>query len=175
MFITNFINYGVIFCLFKKFICFIGSNTTNSIMYLMKIVLYFTCIRLFFSTMTLACLFGSGYIITITNNIRNSNVLVHCKSKDDDIGDKQLSFNQRFNWKFCANHFQTTLYFCHFYWESKEQVFDVYNRTMMDVCDANLGDNNPCNWVFQQDGFYLYDFNKKSWGHQYDWKPRSVL
>ena len=143
-------------------------------MYLMKNILCFTYLGLLFSSTTLACVYTPGFILRITNNIPNSKVLARCKSKDTDFGDKWLAFNQDFQWKFCEAYFEHTLYFCHFYWESKEQVFEVFNKRYMYECNIDHGDDNPCYWLVQEDGFYLYDFNKKSWGKRADWKPRTA-
>ena len=112
-----------------------------------------------------------GFIVQVQNLIQDSNILVHCKSKDDDIGDHYLSFNDEFNWKFCENFGQTTLFFCHFYWGSMEQVFNVFDDDMYFMC---IGEHDQsyysCNWSAMADGFYLYDFNSTTWMKQYDWK-----
>lgn len=115
-----------------------------------------------------------GYIVQIQNLIPNSNITVHCKSKDNDIGEKWLTYNNEFHFKFCEKHLQGTLFFCHWYWDSKEEVNDVFNDTMMYECNYDKGDNNPCYWGAMTDGVYFYDFNKSVWGKQYDWNPRAI-
>ena len=137
--------------------------------------LFFVFLTLYVSSTTFACIIWTpGFIVQIQNLIPNSTIQVHCKSKDDDIGDKWLKYNEEFHFKFCENELQGTLFFCHWYWDSKEQVFDVFNNTMLFICNIEYGDNNPCNWAAKNDGLYFYDFTKKVWGKQYEWKPRSI-
>ncbi|KAJ9541054.1 hypothetical protein OSB04_027560 [Centaurea solstitialis] len=126
--------------------------------------------KLFVFGTTFACVYVPGFVLSIQNGIPDSTIKVHCKAKDTDIGEHYLSYNQEFHWRFCETYFHHTLYFCHFYWGSQEQVFDVFNTTMMYTCNKDKGDNNPCDWLVQSDGFYFYDFDKGSWGKQYDWR-----
>ncbi|KAF7132423.1 hypothetical protein RHSIM_Rhsim09G0055400 [Rhododendron simsii] len=56
---------------------------------------------------------------------------VHCKSGDDDLKMRTLNDGGEFNWTFFDNIIQTTLFFCHFYWGSKDRVFDVFNRKIV--------------------------------------------
>lgn len=107
-----------------------------------------------FSTLH-ACVIEPEYRVQIQNLIPDSNILVHCKSKNDDLGDHQLSYNDDFHWKFCEATFHNTLYFCHFSWDSQEQVFDVFNETMYDLCNLKNGHINPWNWSAMTDGIYF--------------------
>lgn len=92
---------------------------------------------------------------------------VHCKSGDDDLKMRTLNDGGEFNWTFLDNIIETTLYFCHFYWGSKDRVFDVFNRKIDHFCSPG-NDNYDCYWVARVDGFYI-SRNKKEWTKMYDW------
>lgn len=76
------------------------------------------------------------YQVHINNNLHDgSNPLrLRCKSKDDDLGDKVRSVNEEFTFAFNEHVLGGTLFFCHFYWNSKDKSFDVFNDTMADKC-----------------------------------------
>lgn len=92
-------------------------------------------------------------------------LVVHCQSKDDDIGIKTLHVNEQFQFRFKWGF--RTLFFCHYWWGDKQAVFDVFNRTLAHkYCNNKLipglgGDT--CYWETRLDGFYLavwYDMRK---------------
>ncbi|KAL6994673.1 hypothetical protein U1Q18_047411, partial [Sarracenia purpurea var. burkii] len=76
---------------------------------------------------------------------------VHCQSKDNDIGTHVLSTGQEFAWTFKPDILGTTLYFCHFYWGSKDTSFDVYNRKHIDPECQKLGGFRDCYWEARTD------------------------
>ncbi|KAJ9672600.1 hypothetical protein PVL29_025998 [Vitis rotundifolia] len=53
---------------------------------------------------------------------------IHCKSKDDDLGAHVLGFEQFFEFHFRPNVWGTTLYFCRFWWNSESHWFDIYDQ-----------------------------------------------
>ncbi|PHT75415.1 hypothetical protein T459_18937 [Capsicum annuum] len=101
------------------------------------------------------------YQVHINNNLPDgSNPLrLRCKSKDDDLGDKVRSVNEEFTFAFNEHVLGETLFFCHFYWNSKDKSFDVFNDTMADKCglERKYGLNfyYGCYWKVQEDGFYF--------------------
>ncbi|KAI3469982.1 hypothetical protein Pfo_026645 [Paulownia fortunei] len=56
----------------------------------------------------------------------SSSLILHCASKDDDIGKHILYPGQVFSWHFRNNFFATTLFFCHFWWGSKQKSIVVF-------------------------------------------------
>lgn len=46
-------------------------------------------------------------------------LMVHCASKNDDLGNHTLTFNQEFSWKFCENFFWNTLLHSEATWGKK--------------------------------------------------------
>ncbi|KAL9431247.1 hypothetical protein AB3S75_026432 [Citrus x aurantiifolia] len=52
--------------------------------------------------------------VHVVNNLSNNQTLfLHCKSKDDDLGEHKLTTGTESNWKFKENFFQTTLFWCY--------------------------------------------------------------
>ncbi|KAL2346164.1 hypothetical protein Fmac_000164 [Flemingia macrophylla] len=94
--------------------------------------------------------FGFGVAKThvrITNTLEGGlDLTVHCKSKDDDIGEQHLHSNAFFDFQFATNIFGTTLFYCSFQWEDNFQWFDIYVEKRDGLrCD-------DCFWNVQQDG-----------------------
>ncbi|KAJ4835132.1 hypothetical protein Tsubulata_041542 [Turnera subulata] len=78
---------------------------------------------------------------------------VHCKSKDDDLGVKQLSPSQSFNFSFRARAwpFGQTLFFCKFSWAGGSGWYDIYSESRDgERCiddrhfSWNIKQNGPC-------------------------------
>lgn len=72
--------------------------------------------------------------VNITNKI-GKNVLVRCRSKNDD---------QTYSVSFKNNIFRTTLFFCRFTWDDKLHCFNIY--------DAHRDACTNCNWSLFTDG-----------------------
>ncbi|KAI5660607.1 hypothetical protein M9H77_19930 [Catharanthus roseus] len=109
---------------------------------------------------------GYAYFVHIFNQLPvGSNPLtVRCQSKNDDIGYKTLDVNEEFQWHFFDNLF--TLFFCHFWWDNKQAVFDVFNRSFGPFkCYNHIPGQGEqtCTWHVRADGFYMatgYEFIK---------------
>lgn len=105
------------------------------------------------------------------------NLKVHCKSGDDDIGDKSLVVPQYFHWTFRMNIVGTTRFYCDFRWMTgndtvlKEKTFDVFNMRIMFMCGERFDVNN-CYWLVRQDGFYFANDDKPfpdGWQFMFNW------
>ncbi|XP_060212229.1 uncharacterized protein LOC132639850 [Lycium barbarum] len=99
---------------------------------------------------------------------------LHCASKDDDFGIHFLSNTQDFRWSFCEHEFRRTMYFCHFWWGSKENSFEVFNDEFRCVHKADIpsAHKSECVWVVRPDGFYLgyHQKNGNLWTFKHhDW------
>lgn len=116
---------------------------------------------------------SAGLRIDISNGLPdNSNLLaVHCRSKDDDLGNHTLRVNQNFSWRFVPNFIPNTLFFCHFWWGQKSKVFDVYNQKKMGCeCEHNGPTySNTCFWQARADGFYYSKFTPPAWEKKSGW------
>ena len=110
--------------------------------------------------------------VRLTNLLgEGSNLTIHCKSKDDDLGVHVLPFKGSFEWSFKPNFFvKNTLFFCNIQWQGKSMYFNSYDEERdLDGCgkycywDVTL--KGPC--LLKHEGGY--DFcsdwpNKKSIG-----------
>ncbi|KAJ9555629.1 hypothetical protein OSB04_010243 [Centaurea solstitialis] len=104
------------------------------------------------------------------------NLEFRCQSKDDDLGNVVRNAGEDYDIKFCLNVWKSTLYFCHFYWEGKQQVFDVFSHGALSdkICFGRVhGFKNDCYWSVREDGFYIPKSNIDS-PYPLDWlkKPQ---
>lgn len=138
--------------------------------YARRNLFYFLVLGPFLFNISNACFWTPKFHVDITNEIPNSNILLRCQSKDDDIGYHNLTYKGNISWKFCEHFYLTTLYFCHSWWQSKQQVFDVMNFTMFNACNEGKPRSNRCQWSLKPEGIYWHDPTQMTWLKQYDWR-----
>lgn len=108
------------------------------------------------------CFFTKKYEVHVINKLPpNSPPLqVHCASKDQELGNIILPIDEDFNWSFCEKTFTDILYFCHFWWDSKDRSFAVYDDPIYCVHHGpNLNILQYCKWEVREDGFYLEQYD----------------
>ncbi|KAK6778088.1 hypothetical protein RDI58_024806 [Solanum bulbocastanum] len=101
---------------------------------------------------------GKRYHVKIIDDLPSDSpqLKFHCASKEDDFGERWLSSTQDFTWTFCGQFFNRTLYFCHFWWDSKENTFDVFNDPESCIHEGPMIHNTyTCVWIVKPEGFYL--------------------
>ncbi|CAL5419849.1 unnamed protein product [Camellia sinensis] len=113
------------------------------------------------------------YEVHIINDLPTNShffLLVRCQSKDDDFGMHKLESGEEFYWRFKPNIIKTTLFFCHFYWDTKDAIFNVYDRKLDDDYCCKF---NTCYWSVRDDGFYFSGDNtaQATWSKFNDWTP----
>lgn len=107
--------------------------------------------------------------VRVENDLRHGvNLLMHCHSKQDDLGQQVLSYWQGKEWSFKVNIFLTTMYWCNFRWVSdgitKEKSFKIYEaRRDYKKCAAK------CLRSVRGDGVYFYDEFNDIWEKEYWW------
>ncbi|KAL7148274.1 hypothetical protein ABFS83_06G167200 [Erythranthe nasuta] len=97
------------------------------------------------------CAFSPKYDVYVANNLPPDSepLLVHCASKDDELGYHNVTVNRDFHFNFCE--IPHTLFFCHLWWNNKDVAFDVYNaRWKHNICI-----DFKCYWVAKSDGIYF--------------------
>ncbi|PRQ19280.1 putative plant self-incompatibility S1 [Rosa chinensis] len=88
--------------------------------------------------------------VRVTNRLESNEVLtVHCKSKDDDIGEQKLVFDNDFQFKFKTDFGivdSRTLFFCSFQWGNEFKRFDIFiaNRDHCTECFWDVFERGPC-------------------------------
>nr|XP_009800927.1 PREDICTED: uncharacterized protein LOC104246751 [Nicotiana sylvestris] len=115
---------------------------------------------------------GKKYTVAIHNFLPNDNppLYFHCASGDDDLGYHSLAALGQFSWSFRPNMWlwARTIFFCHFWWGSKNKAFVVYNDFDYCVHSANVPKTTYCQWTVETDGIYLS--NGEGVGYRYvDW------
>jgi len=98
------------------------------------------------------------YVVNELNN--KQSLLVHCQSKDDDLGSHQLSQGGNFTWTFRVNFSHSTLFWCHVKRDNNNGCdsgasFDVfwYDEHLFRKCHWK-----NCLWKVRDDGIYLTTF-----------------
>ncbi|KAL3729227.1 hypothetical protein ACJRO7_026345 [Eucalyptus globulus] len=93
-----------------------------------------------------ADIFGKTYVEINSNLSAATTLTVHCKSKNDDLGDHTITSTRSWGFKFRPNFFKTTLFFCSFAWPNEFHRFDIYdeNRDECTECIWTVFPNGPC-------------------------------
>lgn len=119
----------------------------------------------------------SGAYVDIINSV-NDSVLVHCQSKDSDIGARPVDTGTDYSFQFHPNIFGMTLYWCEFFWKTKTQNFQVWKGSYYDdrpPCSVK----GPCNYKIATDGFYYAldaeNQDATSWEFYKQWLPVTPL
>ncbi|CAI0394811.1 unnamed protein product [Linum tenue] len=81
--------------------------------------------------------------VNITNQLSEKILIVHCQSKDTDLGAHALAVGASFHWSFGTNFFGGTLFWCKLAVENRrisfvayKEYYDVFGRWL--VCDDGL-------------------------------------
>ncbi|KAK8635673.1 hypothetical protein V6N13_004398 [Hibiscus sabdariffa] len=99
-------------------------------------------------------LYQTWHVHAVNGLSSNKILLIHCKSRDDDLGERNLTVGNEFEWKFKTNAFGTTLFWC-FMASRSDHVhakFNVFwdNEDLFYRCNWK-----NCIWIAKDDGIYL--------------------
>ncbi|KAF3671743.1 putative DNA-directed RNA polymerases II and IV subunit 5A-like [Capsicum annuum] len=94
------------------------------------------------------------YEVHIVSALPNDDISLwyHCASKDDEFGTHMLKVGEEFHFRFIQNLWESTLFFCHFWWGEKQNAFDVFSNSLTKLCSKSS--LRTCYWKVQSDGFY---------------------
>ncbi|GAV79532.1 Self-incomp_S1 domain-containing protein [Cephalotus follicularis] len=106
---------------------------------------------------------ASNYHVYVIN-IMKSNVTIHCKSKDDDLGVHVLSYGKPYEWSFNVNFWKTTLFFCGFISQYGSGVYDIFRA------DRDLGRCRICLWEVREDGVHGFKDNASNDDLWFKWQ-----
>lgn len=106
------------------------------------------------------CAFSAKVEVHIVSNLNPTSppLQVHCKSREDDLGNHMLSVNQDYNWSFCNGFFETTLFYCNIRTGEKQLGFQAFASGWRENCTKNV-----CNWAAKEDGIYFNGQKKDKW------------
>ncbi|GFP91823.1 hypothetical protein PHJA_001326300 [Phtheirospermum japonicum] len=107
------------------------------------------------------CWITPKVIVHVANKLSpNSELLLHCSSKDDDLGIQTLRVNQEFGWSFCDNVFETTTFHCDLRTGQKQKRISAYKSIERESCRHNI-----CYWEARDDGIYFFEYKYYDWDH----------
>ncbi|KAK7349441.1 hypothetical protein VNO77_06813 [Canavalia gladiata] len=78
-------------------------------------------------------------------------LIIHCKSKNDDLGPHLIQPNDTYEWSFHRNFFGRTLFFCGIHWIHGSIVYDIY-KTSRDFRRCST----DCYWEITNKALYGY-------------------
>ena len=93
-----------------------------------------------------ACNFLFKRHVMIINDLEEKlDLILHCKSGDDDLGEHLIHYDSTFEWSFRPNIFRTTLFYCSFQWKELpfKVWFDIYKYKIDQDCIQ-------CNWIIKK-------------------------
>ncbi|KAK7349440.1 hypothetical protein VNO77_06812 [Canavalia gladiata] len=92
--------------------------------------------------------------------------IIHCKSKNDDLGPHVIQPNAAYEWSFHRNFFGRTLFFCGIHWVDGSIVYDIY-KTSRDFrrCSAD------CYWEVTNKALYGYAQDSPNKDIEVPWSP----
>ena len=109
--------------------------------------------------------------VRIVNNLDNSVLFYHFKSKDNDLGLRNLQSGENWEFSFHINFFETTLFFYNFWYTNSKikfhATFDVFT-TAHEFIQGRSG--SYCIWIAKEDGLYLYNLETKTAVKKHDWE-----
>ncbi|XP_026458443.1 S-protein homolog 2-like [Papaver somniferum] len=129
---------------------------------------------LLFSVLVSKCL--SLTTVEIQNAIDDDNISLdmHCRSKNNDLGQRSLFKGDSWHWDFRAIE-GLTHFWCDFRWYDNLNhhwlggTFDVYRSGFPRDKYKNELCGTDCVWSARRDGFYLYQDNTGAWQKRDDW------
>ncbi|GKV50352.1 hypothetical protein SLEP1_g57060 [Rubroshorea leprosula] len=104
--------------------------------------------------------------VQISNDIGHGiELIVHCKSGDDDLGEQKLQYQGTWGFRFRPNIWGTTLFFCSFKWQDQFLYFNVFdwNRDFKDYFEFlySIVPTNPCKYNVGTNKYDIcYEWNK---------------
>ncbi|KAL8051760.1 hypothetical protein ABFX02_06G169600 [Erythranthe guttata] len=130
-------------------------------------------IKYFLQTLVIcACLFqqangcfpfhhNSIHVVVANSLPPNSDpLLLHCASKNDDLGFHTVTINQTFSFSFCVIPW-ATLFYCDFAWGLKRAHAVVYDVNWKG--HSHCGGSRTCYWEARGDGLYLTGVKRFDW------------
>ncbi|KAL9291677.1 putative plant self-incompatibility S1 [Arabidopsis thaliana] len=97
----------------------------------------------------------------------------HCKSKNDDLGDRTMAVNGTWSFEFRPSVFGGTLFFCGFIWDKELHWFDIYKQSR-DREFAEFGCRR-CEWKIRKDGPCKLNKNSNMFDVCLPWNSQSLL
>lgn len=95
----------------------------------------------------------SPWRVRVFNNMTNGQtVSIHCKSKDDDLGQHNLEVGKELTWGFRENILSSTLFWCYIRNQHDHVSLEVFNAKDYNLYYRCKG--LECIWSIRDDGIY---------------------
>ncbi|GFP91824.1 hypothetical protein PHJA_001326400 [Phtheirospermum japonicum] len=106
------------------------------------------------------CFLTPKVTVNIANKLsHNTQLLLHCASRNDDLGIQTIGVNNGFTWTFCTDSvWHSTVYHCNFKAGQKQQNIIAYEEARREHCKDNV-----CYWTARDDGIYFFEFKYFNW------------
>ncbi|PWA56282.1 plant self-incompatibility protein S1 family [Artemisia annua] len=98
-----------------------------------------------------------------------------CFSKNSDLGNKTMSYNENFSWEFREGIGDSTVFTGIFFLMdpnnnvSKKVDFNVFDKGIAERCRGNIFVERKCFWLVKEDGFYFAKDKPSDWQLMYGW------
>lgn len=99
--------------------------------------------------------YGTWHVHVVNNLSAGKTLFAHCKSKSDDLGERNLAPGTEFNWSFKVNFWGTTLYWCYMSTGQKHAAFDVFWVEGKHIWLRYRCNWKDCIWIAKDDGIYI--------------------
>ncbi|KAG5060723.1 hypothetical protein GLYMA_01G142000v4 [Glycine max] len=109
--------------------------------------------------------YGGTTHVRVYNGMNDSiPVHLHCRSKDDDLGQHVLAVGEHQEWSFGTRVFGNTLFWCTMDAGNVHASFEIYNaKTEVATCNAQ------CNRILNNDGGYFFNEYSGYWEKRLSW------
>lgn len=106
--------------------------------------------------------------VKIVNLLGEDEIMnIHCRSKDDDLGQHTLSYFQTYEFRFHPNIWMTTLFYCDVSWRYVTNWrFDAYDFSR----DGHRCEDD-CRWIFMPTEVDFYNSINLTYIPEYPWPP----
>ncbi|KAG8485322.1 hypothetical protein CXB51_021454 [Gossypium anomalum] len=114
--------------------------------------------------------------VYVVNGLSDGRMLfVHCKSKDNDLGGRNLDVGTNFTWSFQQHIFRRTLFWC--YASKDDNDYDgggahaSFKVFWQDVLLFHKCSWKDCIWIAKDDGIYIKNVPRNADEFRWQWKP----
>ena len=113
----------------------------------------------------------SEWTVGIVNELGQNQVLfVHCKLKDDDLGDHNVTKGQTYKWQFKENIISTTLFWCTIRTSTNQHAnFEVFLREKSEWLASHCNFRS-CIWYARDNGIYLLNIPQSAFEFILNWE-----
>ncbi|OVA13271.1 Plant self-incompatibility S1 [Macleaya cordata] len=108
--------------------------------------------------------FGPKTRVWVNNNLYpGTDMFLHCKSKDDDLGVHQIAYDTGYSWSFHDDFFDRTKFVCDIWWFDPNNGGKLVNGTDLNIYKSYRDITecgHKCFRFVKPDGVYFLAFQK---------------